>query len=160
MARERISETVVDVGEGRVKHTILASGDVITMTLSGLEDGIVKRLALHGLKQKLSDARTDARDVADALLEGIWERERGTRHDLELLAEVVTEYLRGIGKPVVVSDKLAEYRVSPERVEAALGHKITGAKYRAALTAKRAAEAARRAAAVEGAVEDEDDAGL
>ena len=94
----RIKRIHVDTDQGTVTFA-WANGTADTFAVSAVPDTIQRRLAIHGLAQKLADAHAGADDVAaaraatmavwDALREGAWtKRPDGTGADSLLVAAV------------------------------------------------------------------------
>ena len=78
MARNKRLDYIIDNEKGEVTATVLESGTKITAALSDFSDEIVRKLALHGLKQKMGDsaaakdapAETNINNVVQNLKDG------------------------------------------------------------------------------------------
>ncbi len=93
-----------EVGENGVKFTF-SNGSIVKATLSGIPQEMLKRLAIHGLSQKLGDSYASAndkgwsvQDCADGVAEilsglraGIWSQSGGS--GVNILAEAIARML-------------------------------------------------------------------
>lgn len=65
MAKQQIAKKTVDTSAAVVAFAF-TNGKELTAALDGLAEDVLKRLALHGLSQKLGDAYAGAESVDDA----------------------------------------------------------------------------------------------
>lgn len=109
------------VGENDVRFAFV-DGEALTCDLDSLPDHIVKRLALHGLSQKVGDSYASAESVHEAQVaaRGVWDNLRGGVWAVKASrgGKMVEALARATGKPV--DECLAAYQAMDKNAVAAL----------------------------------------
>jgi hypothetical protein len=106
MARNEVAKTKTDVENQTLTFTFADTpATVLTLDLNQLSEGLIKRLALHGAKQKIGDsyagvkgdvkaAIENASRVLEAFLAGEFGVERGEGESASLLEQAYFEVIR------------------------------------------------------------------